>query len=212
MRLHSKVSDSPAATQATLPVVCIVTKDKEFLYVLIPEIAPWFKVIVRDSYDDLARSTREADAAYGRSARHRHRRERTLRGLAGSERTAQAEIENSTLISMSRGRARSVEKQALDAGADAHFRNPARYCRKAPHRDGCGNDCAMSRLKEPESAIGCASNRWSRAGSRILWAPVSRCAAGLMTQSNRLLRAASTCSSGARAEPARNGCSRHCCA
>jgi len=32
--------------------------------------------------------------------------------------------ENLTLISMSRARARSVEKQALNAGADAHFRNP----------------------------------------------------------------------------------------
>ena len=32
--------------------------------------------------------------------------------------------EEFTLISMSRARARSVEKQALSAGADAHFRNP----------------------------------------------------------------------------------------
>ena len=30
---------------------------------LIQEIAPWFKVIVRDSYDGLARLTREADIA-----------------------------------------------------------------------------------------------------------------------------------------------------
>jgi DNA-binding NtrC family response regulator len=122
MRRQSKVSDSPAAPQTTLPVVCIVTMDKEFLDVLIPEIAPWFKVIVRDSYDDLARSTREADAAAvlldidtqgedpygGLPVLHELRRLN----------------ENSTLISMSRARARSVEKQALEAGVDAHFRSP----------------------------------------------------------------------------------------
>ena len=89
---------------------------------LIPEIAPWFKVIVRDGYDGLARWTREADIAavlldidtqgedpYG--------------GLPVLNELRRLN-ENFTLISMSRARARSVEKQALEAGADAHFRNP----------------------------------------------------------------------------------------
>jgi DNA-binding NtrC family response regulator len=89
---------------------------------LIREIAPWFKVIVRDSYDGLARLTREADIAsvlldidtqgedpYG--------------GLPVLNELRRLN-ENSTLISLSRARARSVEKQALEAGADAHFRAP----------------------------------------------------------------------------------------
>jgi DNA-binding NtrC family response regulator len=122
MRRHSKVSDSPAAPQTTLPVVCIVTMDGEFLDVLIPEIAPWFNVIVRDGYDGLARWTREATVGavlldidtqgedpYG--------------GLLVLNELRRLN-ESITLISISRARARSVEKQALEAGADAHFRTP----------------------------------------------------------------------------------------
>jgi len=122
LRRNSKVTNSSSAPQATLPVVCIVTMDQEFLGVLIPEIAPWFKVIVRDSYDDLARWTRKADVAavlldidtegedpYG--------------GLPVLNELRRLN-ENFTLISMSRARLRSVEKQAHNAGADAHFRNP----------------------------------------------------------------------------------------
>jgi len=117
--LKSKVS---APLQPATPIVCIVTVDEEFLAVLTPELAPWFQVVVRDSYTDLARWTHEAGAAavlldidtQGEDAFGGLLVLNELRRLNG----------NFTLISMSRARARSVEKQALNAGADAHFRNP----------------------------------------------------------------------------------------
>jgi len=122
LRQNSKVTDSSAAPQTTLPVVCIVTIDKEFLDVLIPEIAPWFKVIVRDSYDDLARWTRKAGVAAVLLDIDTEG-EDPFGGLPVLNELRRLN-ENSTLISMSRARARSVEKQAHSAGADAHFRNP----------------------------------------------------------------------------------------
>ncbi len=120
---RNPVDTEPAPpSEETLPVVCIVTVDEEFLGVLIPELSPWFEVIVRFSYDDLARWTREARVAAvlldidteGEDA---------FGGLPVLNELRRLN-ENLTLISMSRARARSVEKQALSAGADAHFRNP----------------------------------------------------------------------------------------
>ena len=121
-RRNSKATDASPGAQSELPLVCIVTVDEEFLDVLTPEITPWFKVLVRDSYNDLARWTREAGVSavlldidtegedpYG--------------GLPVLNELRRLN-EDFTLISMSRARARSVEKQALSAGADAHFRNP----------------------------------------------------------------------------------------
>ena len=112
----------PASPLPTTPVVCVVTVDAEFLDLLTPELTPWFEVVVRDSYDDLARWTREThvsavlldidtegEESYGGLPILAE-----LRKLNG----------NLTLISMSRARARSVEKQALACGADAHFRSP----------------------------------------------------------------------------------------
>jgi CheY-like chemotaxis protein len=114
--------EPPSMPETALPVVCIVTVDEEFLGILIPELAPWFEVIVGHSYEDLARSTREALAAA------------VLLDIdtEGEEPFGGLKVLNElrelnsdlTLISLSRARARSVEKQALNAGADAHFRNP----------------------------------------------------------------------------------------
>ena len=117
------VSNTPQASPApSIPTVCIVTLDEEFLEILRSELVPWVKVVVRDSYDDLARWTREkqvsavvldidtqGDDPFG-----------GLPVVAELRRLN----EKFTLISISRARARSVEKQALNAGADAHFRNP----------------------------------------------------------------------------------------
>ncbi|MDE3188147.1 MAG: sigma-54-dependent Fis family transcriptional regulator [Acidobacteriota bacterium] len=110
------------ASQTELPSVCIVTVDDEFLDVLTTELSPWFHVVVRDSYDGLARWTREAHVVavlldidtqgedpYG--------------GLPVLDELRRLN-EDLVLISMSRARTRSVEKQALSAGADGHFRNP----------------------------------------------------------------------------------------
>ena len=39
--------------------MCLVTADDEFLNTLVPELLPWFQVVVREDYVDLARWTRE---------------------------------------------------------------------------------------------------------------------------------------------------------
>jgi len=117
------VSSTPQASAAPrLPTVCIVTLDKEFVEILRTELLPWVQVVVRDDYEDLARWTREKQVSavvldfdtdgedpYG--------------GLPVLTELRRLNPEF-TLISVSRARARSVEKQALNAGADAHFRNP----------------------------------------------------------------------------------------
>ncbi len=111
-----------SASHTSLPAICIVTIDNEFLDVVTPELLPWFRVVVRDSHEDLARWTREAGVSavvldidtegedpYG--------------GLTVLNELRKLN-EEFVLISLSRARTRSVEKQAMSAGADAHFRDP----------------------------------------------------------------------------------------
>ena len=113
---------APAASQGSVPVVCIVTADDEFLDILTAELSPWFQVVNRDSYDDLARWTREAAVSavvididtQGRDPHGGLAILNELRSLNG----------DLALISLSRTRTQSVEKQARSAGADAHFRDP----------------------------------------------------------------------------------------
>jgi DNA-binding NtrC family response regulator len=122
----AQTQDVPNTPQASgssaTPSVCIVTLDEEFLEILRNELLPWVKVVARDSYEDLAHWTREkqvlavvldidtqGDEAFG--------------GLPVLTELRRVD-EEFTLISISRARARSVEKQALSAGADAHFRSP----------------------------------------------------------------------------------------
>jgi DNA-binding NtrC family response regulator len=102
--------------------VCIITADEEFLEVVIPELSPWFQVVVGDGYENLARLTREAHVSAVLLDIDTEG-EDPLGGLPVLNELRRLN-ENFTLISMSRARARSVEKQALNAGADAHFRNP----------------------------------------------------------------------------------------
>ena len=115
----SRPASPPAAD---LPKICIVTAEEEFLDELTSELSPWFDLVTRDSYDDLARWTREAkvtailldidtqgDDPHG--------------GLPILEELRKLN-QDLTLISLSRARTRAVEKQACAAGADAHFRNP----------------------------------------------------------------------------------------
>jgi DNA-binding NtrC family response regulator len=122
LRLSAAESGFPVTEHTALPVVCLVTADSEFHDELVPELLPWFQVVVRDTYEDLARWTREAkvvgvlididtdgDDPHGGLAPVRE-----LRKLN----------ESFVLISLSRSRTRSVEKQAIEAGADAHFRSP----------------------------------------------------------------------------------------
>jgi DNA-binding NtrC family response regulator len=107
-----------------LPVVCAVTTDEEFLDELIPELVPWFQVVIRSDYTDLARWTREArvvavllDIDTDENAEEPYGGLRVVPEL----RTLNPEF---VIITLSRSRSRSVEKRALEAGADAHFRSP----------------------------------------------------------------------------------------
>lgn len=118
-------SASPTELNAALPVACVVTADREFLDELIPELVPWVQVEVRDNFDDLARWTREANVVAvlldidtdGDDGREAHGGLPVLNEL----RRLNSDF---VLISLSRSRTRSVEKQALEAGADLHFRSP----------------------------------------------------------------------------------------
>lgn len=117
------VSSTPQSSAGPrLPTACIVTLDEEFVEILRTELLPWVQVVVRDGYEDLSRWTREKQVSavvldidtqgedpYG--------------GLPVLTELRRLNPEF-TLISVSRARARSVEKEALSAGADAHFRNP----------------------------------------------------------------------------------------
>jgi DNA-binding NtrC family response regulator len=112
----------PSDRQAELPSICVVSVDEEFINILQDEFAPWFQMEVRGSYDDLDRWIRKSDTkavlldidTEGKDPFGGLPVLNQLRRLNG----------DITLISMSRAKARSVEKQSLAAGADAHFRNP----------------------------------------------------------------------------------------
>ena len=113
---------SGSARDSAPPLICVVTLDEEFLAVLKAELLPWVRVVVRDSYEDLVRWTREKQVSavvlnIDTQGEEPHGGLPILKEL----RRLNQDI---TLISMSRARARSVEKRAFSAGADAHFRNP----------------------------------------------------------------------------------------
>jgi DNA-binding NtrC family response regulator len=124
MATHRKTSKAePApAPEAELPIVCIVTVDEEFVEDLSRELSPWCHVEVRDSYDDLTRWTRESGAAAVLLSIDTEGDD-PFGGLPVLNDLRRLN-ENLTLISMSRARTRAVEKQALNAGVDAHFRSP----------------------------------------------------------------------------------------
>jgi DNA-binding NtrC family response regulator len=115
---------SAAVPHKALPVVCVVTTDEDFLEELVPELLPWFQVVLREGYDDLARWTREAPVVAVLL-------DIDTEAVAGEAHGGLAILNELRLlnqafviISLSRSRTRSVEKQAIEAGADAHFRNP----------------------------------------------------------------------------------------
>jgi DNA-binding NtrC family response regulator len=105
-----------------LPMICVVTADEVFHDDLVPEMLPWFQVAVRETYRDLARWTKQAKVVAvlvdidtdGPDAHG---------GLTVIDEMRRLN-ENFVLISLSRSRTRSLEKLALQAGADAHFRSP----------------------------------------------------------------------------------------
>ncbi len=105
-----------------LPGVCLVTSDDELHHDIATQLLPWFQIVVRGSMKDLARWTRESqvvavlldlDTAAASEA-------------AGLAAVAELRTLNPhfVLISLGSGPARPLQKQALAAGCDAHFRTP----------------------------------------------------------------------------------------
>ena len=123
MPLAQNVPLTPQASATTpLPTVCIVTLDEEFLDILHTELLPWVQIVVRDTYEDLARWSREKQVS-AVLLDIDTQGEDPFGGLPVLTELRRLN-RDFTLISMSRARARSAEKQALSAGADAHFRSP----------------------------------------------------------------------------------------
>lgn len=115
--------ETPKTRQKALPPVCLVSADEDFLELVTLEIEPWCRVAQCAEYEGLARWTQQQDGVSaivldidteGKDPLGGLRVLNELRRLDG----------NLTLVSVSRAAARSVEKQALEAGADAHFRAP----------------------------------------------------------------------------------------
>ena len=121
-RSFSASRSVPAVAHLSLPTVCLVTADEDFHKEIIPELLPWFQVSVRDTYRNLTHWFRRVKAVAvmididsdGPEPHAGLGVLEELRRLNG----------DFVLISISRSRTRSVEKRALDAGANAHFRSP----------------------------------------------------------------------------------------
>src|SRR6202789_1193468 len=113
---------SALLAHSKLPVVCIVTANDEFLKVLVPELIPWFQVVTREDYIDLARWTREANVVAVLTDIDTDG-EQPFGGLVVLNELRKLN-QSFVLLSLSRSRSRSTEKLALGAGADAHFRSP----------------------------------------------------------------------------------------
>ena len=121
-RRNTAEQEPSPLSHTTLPVVCIVTADDDFVREAMPELVPWFQVVIRDSYDDLARWTKEAHVVaviidIDTDGEDPHGGLPVINELRKLN-------ESFVLISLSRSRTRSAEKQALEFGADAHFRSP----------------------------------------------------------------------------------------
>jgi DNA-binding NtrC family response regulator len=119
---RSTGTDTATLTEETLPTVCLITADENFQGEIEAELAPWYQVRHRNHYGDAAIWVREQRAqavlvdidTQGEDA---HAGVGVLRELRILDRGL-------VLISLSRSRARAVEKQATEAGSDAHFHSP----------------------------------------------------------------------------------------
>jgi DNA-binding NtrC family response regulator len=112
----------PDLAETPLPAVCLITADEDFQGEIESELAPWYRVWRRNHYLDTALWVREQRAQavlvdIDTQGEEAHAGVRVLRELRILERGL-------VLISLSRSRARGVEKQAMEAGSDAHFHSP----------------------------------------------------------------------------------------
>jgi DNA-binding NtrC family response regulator len=114
--------DPEASPEEHLPVICLITADQDFANEIESELAPWYAVGHRDHYGDAAIWVREQKAQavlvdIDTQGDEAHAGVRVLHELRVLDRDL-------VLISLSRSRARAVEKQATEAGSDAHFHSP----------------------------------------------------------------------------------------
>src|ERR1700689_4171778 len=114
--------DPGTSAEETLPAICLITADVDFQGEIEAELAPWYQVRHRNHYGDAAIWVREQRAQAGlvdidTQGEEAHAGVRVLHELRILERGL-------VLISLSRSRARAVEKQAVEAGSDAHFHSP----------------------------------------------------------------------------------------
>jgi DNA-binding NtrC family response regulator len=112
----------PDLAETSLPAVCLITADEDFQGEIESELAPWYRMCHRNHYADTALWVREQRAQavlvdIDTQGEEAHAGVRVLRELRILERGL-------VLISLSRSRARGVEKQAMEAGSDAHFHSP----------------------------------------------------------------------------------------
>lgn len=123
--LAHRAAQEEAATspQKALQPVCLVSADEDFIKLAADEIEPWCSVTRRAEYDGLARWAQRQDTATAVVLDIDTEGKEALGGLRVLKELRRLDA-NLTLISLSRAVARSVEKQALEAGADAHFRAP----------------------------------------------------------------------------------------
>lgn len=125
MQMTAKAAQREEATnrdQGILPV-CLVSADEEFLRAATMEIEPWCRVTACAEYTGLAHWAQRQHAMCGIVVDIDTDGRDPLGGLRVIEELRRLNGDL-TLISVSRAVARSVEKQALEAGADAHFRAP----------------------------------------------------------------------------------------
>ena len=113
---------SPRLADPILPTVCVVAADEDFRAELFPELSPWFDVVTRETYRDVARWTREAGAValildIDTDGEEAHGGLAVLNELRRSD-------EGIVLISISRSRTRSVEKLAHESGAERALSQP----------------------------------------------------------------------------------------
>jgi DNA-binding NtrC family response regulator len=106
-----------------MPPVCLVSADEDFLKLAALEIEPWCRVTRRAEYDGLARWTQCQGSISAIVLDIDTKGKDTIGGLRVLKDLRRLDA-NLILITVSRAVARSVEKQALEAGADAHFRAP----------------------------------------------------------------------------------------
>ncbi|HEY0759594.1 MAG TPA: sigma-54 dependent transcriptional regulator [Acidisarcina sp.] len=111
-----------ASASARTAAVCVITADDSFLSDIEHELNPWYTLLHQDHYADISVRVREEQASavlidIDTEGGEAHA------GLKVVE-EVRALDPGIVLISLSRSRARAVEKLALTAGVDAHFHSP----------------------------------------------------------------------------------------